>query len=122
MLRLLKDIFIICRIKSILLLFVYKYNIRHLCNSETPRGKLRGTLQRIFIEMPLDDLTVSSTYALMNLDFPKRSARKILELTIPTPLGGRDKLHYVCSQRVSLNHHLNQVGALLMERLAELSG
>jgi hypothetical protein len=35
----------------------------------------------------------NSTYALMSLDFPKRSARKILERIISPPLGGRDKLH-----------------------------
>ena len=35
----------------------------------------------------------SSPYALMSLDFPKRSARKILERIIPPPLDGRDKLH-----------------------------
>jgi len=29
----------------------------------------------------------------MSLDFPKRSARKILERIIPPPSGGRDKLH-----------------------------
>jgi hypothetical protein len=33
----------------------------------------------------------NSTYALMSLDFPKRSARKILERIIPPPSGGRDE-------------------------------
>jgi hypothetical protein len=47
-----------------------------------------------------------STYSLVNLDLPKRSVRKILERTIPPPSGGRDKLHYVCFQLVSLYHEL----------------
>jgi hypothetical protein len=38
----------------------------------------------------------------MSPDFPKRSDRKILERIIPPPLGGRDKLHFVRFQRVSL--------------------
>ena len=37
----------------------------------------------------------NSTNALMSLDFPKRSDRKILERIIPPPSGGRDKLHFV---------------------------
>jgi hypothetical protein len=37
----------------------------------------------------------NSTYALMSLNFPKRSYRKILERIIPPPSGGRDKRHCV---------------------------
>jgi len=47
---------------------------------------------------PLD----SSICALMSLDFPKRSYRKILERIIPPPSGGRDKLRIARSQLVSL--------------------
>jgi hypothetical protein len=36
----------------------------------------------------------NSACALMSLDFPKRSDRKILERIIPPPSGGRDKLRY----------------------------
>jgi hypothetical protein len=38
----------------------------------------------------------------MSPDFPKRSDRKILERIIPPLLGGRDELHFVRFQRVSL--------------------
>jgi len=38
----------------------------------------------------------------MNLDFSKRSDRKILERIIPPPSGGGDKFHYVRFQRVSI--------------------
>ena len=44
----------------------------------------------------------NSTNALMSLDFPKRSARKILERIIPPPSGGGDKFRFTHFQRMSL--------------------
>ena len=46
---------------------------------------------------------LTTAYALMSSGFPKRSARKILERIIPPPSGGRDYLHFIRSQRVSLS-------------------
>ncbi|MEI7997385.1 MAG: hypothetical protein WCH01_21030, partial [Methylococcaceae bacterium] len=47
------------------------------------------------------NLGLTTTNALMSLDFPKRSDRKILERIIPPPSGGRDKLHFIRFQQVS---------------------
>ena len=38
--------------------------------------------------------SLTTTYVLMRLDFPKRSARKILERIIPPPSGGRVELRF----------------------------
>jgi len=54
-------------------------------------------------------LLESSTNSLMSLDFPKRSARKILERIIPPPSGGRDKLHFIRFQLGSLSESLTTI-------------
>ena len=57
----------------------------------------------------------------MSLDFPKRSARKILERIIPPPSGGRDKLRYARFQRVSLESGHHQVKSFFRRVVGQLN-